>query len=105
MAAQTLVEQSIVFISPTGEIDQDAILANSLIQTFAANSAASDVIISNKSFLNWNGSTWTSNSLLEITGFVSTAFQATVQSNMATLQASFPQYTITTWGNSVSFGF
>lgn len=105
MAAQTLVEQSIVFISPTGEIDQDAILANSLIQTFAANSTAADVIISNKSFLNWNGSSWTSNSLLQITGFVSTAFQTTVQSNITTLQSAFPQYTITTWGGSVSFGF
>lgn len=105
MAVQNLIQQSIVFISPTGEIDQDTILANSLIQAFGANSAAADVIASSESFLNWNGTVWTGNSLFKLTGFISTAFQTTVQNGMPALQQAFPQYTVQTWGHAVAFGF
>ena len=105
MAVQNFIQQSIVFISSTGEIDQDTILANGMIQTFAANSAAADLIQRNESFLNWNGSTWTSNSLLMLSGFITATFQTALQNNMPALQQAFPQYTVQTWGNNAAYGF
>lgn len=105
MAVQNLVEQSIVFISSDGQIDENAILANTLIQSFAQNSQGSDLVANFQNFLNWNGTQWTGNSLFELRGYISSTFQTTVQTNMPTLQQAFPQYTIETWGKNVAFGF
>jgi hypothetical protein len=106
MAAQSLVEQSLVFISANGQYDQDAIFASSLIQTLAVNSAGNDLLFSYEQFANWNSttSTWGYQSLFRIRCYVQPTFVATILSNIANLQAAFPQYTIITYGISVSFG-
>lgn len=104
MAVQSLVEQHIIFISPTNQIDDASILANSLIQTLAANSVGNDLVVSIQGYQHWTGSAWVFSSFYEIKCYVTTAFQATIQSNIPTLQTDFPQYTIVTWGGNVAFG-
>ena len=106
MAAQNLIEQHIFFVVPPGgTVDEDSIFANSLVRSFASNCAGSDIVTEYKPYRNWNGSAWTVSTLFDIFGYIQPAFQATVQSNIAALQASFPQYTITTEGTSSTFGF
>lgn len=104
MATQALVAQSIIFVSPTNSFDETAILANSLVQSLAQNSAGNDLIMSYQSFQNWNGTVWTNHQFLELKCFVSTTFQTTIQQNIPALQTAFPQYSIYTWGYAVTFG-
>lgn len=106
MAAQPLVEQSIVFISADNSYDQNAIFANSLIQSLAVNSAGNDLLFSYESFGNWNASTstWTYSTLFRIRCYVPGTFVSTILANIPSLQAAFPHYTIVTYGTNVSFG-
>lgn len=105
MAALTLIEQHIVFIKNTdNNIEENAILANSLIQALAQNSQGSDIVMEYHNYMNWNGTAWTSNVLLELRCYVAATFQATIQANIPSLRAAFPNYTITTWGNATTFG-
>lgn len=106
MATQSLVEQSLVFIAANGQYDQDAIFANSLIQTLAENSAGNDLLFSYEQFTSWSSttSTWTYKSLFRIRCYVQSTFVSTILSNISNLQTAFPQYTIITYGINVSFG-
>lgn len=108
MATQNLVEQTIIFIPKdqnTGTPDSSIILANSLMQSFAANASGNYLRLSVGQYAHWNSPTWDYPSLLEITGYITPAFQLTVQQNIVNLQTAFPQFTITTWGKNVTFGF
>lgn len=105
MAVQNIVEQHIFFITNTGQYDETSIMANSLIQSFANNAVGRALVFGYKSYSTWNGSTWNFNNLLDVFGYVSVAFQATIQANIPALQAAFPQYTITTEGINSAFGF
>lgn len=104
MAVQNLIEQHVIFITSTSNIDGTAILANTLVQALATNSVGNDLILSYEYFFNWNGTVWSPRTFLDIKCYISTAFQATVQANIPALQTAFPQYTIVTWGNATSFG-
>ncbi len=105
MATQTIVEQTISFLSSDNSFDVNAILANSLIKTLAANSLGGDLLTALKQYSHWDGSNWATNWLLEIRCYVTPAFQTTIQNNIATLQSAFPTYTIVTWGYSMTYGF
>ncbi len=83
MATQSLVKQTILFVSPASEFDQNSIEANSLIQALASNSVGTALVESYQQYKTWNGSAWTFSSFFQITCFVSTSFQTTIQNNMA----------------------
>lgn len=105
MAVTALIEQHIIFIKNTdNNIEEDAILANSLIQALASNSQGNDIIMEYHNYMHWTGSTWQANALLELRCYVTTTFQVTIQTNMPTLQADFPNYTVVTWGNATAWG-
>lgn len=105
MAAQALIEQHIIFIKNTdNNIEENAILSNSLIQSLAANSQGNDIIMEYHNYMHWTGTAWQSNVLLELRCYVAVAFQATIQTNIPNLQAAFPNYTVVTWGNATTFG-
>lgn len=104
MATQALVEQSIYFISPTSIYDEAGLQSNSLIKSLATNSAGNTLLISYESDWVWNGTAWSFGTLLRIRCFVSSTFQTTIQQNIPSLQAAFPQYTIVTYGHNVTFG-
>lgn len=104
MATQALVEQTVLFISSIGEYDENALYANSLVQSLAANSAATALVGSYQSYQTWNGSVWTAHTFYQIKCFVTAAFTATIQANIPALQAAFPNYTVITYGHPVTFG-
>src|SRR6266516_7657600 len=104
MAVQNLIEQHIIFITSTSDIDERSILANSLVQSLANNSVGNDLIINYRHYYHWDGTSCVGSGFYEITCFVTAAFQTTIQNNIPNLQTAFPQYTIVTWGHSVSFG-
>jgi hypothetical protein len=104
--AQALIEQTIVFISPTNNFNEQAIWSNSLIQTLVANSAGADAVYGYQNYANWNGTTqtWTFSALFYLRVYIQPSYQATVQANLPTLRSQLPQYSIYTWGNSSTFG-
>lgn len=106
MATQNLVEQTIAFVvlNQQGSYDQNAIFANSLIQSFIQNSAGSDVLFGIENYANLNAGVITYNNIFFLRGFIQPSFQATVQANIPALQSAFPQYTVVTWGDNVVFG-
>lgn len=105
MAVQNLVEQHVIFISNSGEsVDSSVILANSQVQSLAANSAGNDLIVTTDQYAHWTGTAWQWNAFLHIHCYITSAFQATVQADIPSLQAALPQYTIVTWGYPTSFG-
>lgn len=106
MAAQSLIEQHIVFIAKptTPGIDDGVILANPTIQSIAAGSTGSGLLAQFRDFMTWNGSQWSAEGFYEIVVFCSSAFQATIQGDIPTLQSAFPQYTIFTWGHPATYG-
>lgn len=105
MAVQALVEQHVIFIKNTdNNIEENLIMANSLIQTLASNSVGNDIIMEYHNYMNWNGTVWTASVLLELRCYVSSAFQSTIQANIPALRTAFPNYTVVTWGNATSFG-
>lgn len=104
MAVQNLVEQHIIFVTPGVQFDAQSILANSLIQSLANNSVGNDIVMSFETFYHWDGTNWTPSTFLDIWCFVSAAFQTTIQQNIPSLQAAFPQYQIVTWGSACQFG-
>lgn len=107
MAATSLVEQSVYFISPNNTYDEEGIQANSLIQSLAANSQGGTLLVSYESDWVWNSttSTWTYGTLLRLRSYVQPAFVSTILANMPNLQTAFPQYTVVTFGTNVSFGY
>ena len=104
MAVSAFIEQVIVFISATETYDQNAILANNLIQSLVNNSAGNDIVFGYKQYANIVNGVITYSSLFEIRVYIQPSFQQTVQNNIANLQAAFPQYTIETWGSNTQFG-
>jgi hypothetical protein len=104
MAVQNLIEQHVVFILGSTAVDAVDILANPLIQSLANNSVSNDIVMSFETFFHWDGVTWTPTTFLDLWCFVSAAFQTTIQQNISTLQAAFPQYQISTWGSACAFG-
>lgn len=105
MAIQNLIDQTVVFISANRSYDENKIFNNNLIQTLAQNSIGSDLLVAYQNFKNFDSiNGWTDSSAFTIRCFILPAFQATVQSSIPSLQSAFPEYTIVTWGHSVSFG-
>lgn len=104
MAVQNLIEQHIIIISSNNNIDEASILANSMVQSLANNSAGNDLVTSIQFFRHWDGANWITSGFLEIKCYVTVAFQTTIQQNIPNLQAAFPQYQIVTWGYAVAFG-
>lgn len=104
MAAQSLVEQSIYFISANNSYDEVGIRNNSLIQSLATNSAGTRLLVAYETEWIWNGTVWSFGTLLRLRCYVSSTFQTTIQQNIAALQSAFPQYTIVTYGYPISFG-
>lgn len=105
MAVQALVEQHLVFIKNTdSNIEENLILANSLVQALATNSAGNDLVMEYHNYMHWTGSVWQPSALLEFRCYVTPTFQTTIQTNMPTLQAAFPNYTVVTWGSTTAFG-
>jgi hypothetical protein len=104
LAAISLVEQSIYFISPTSSYDEVGIRANSLIQSLAANSDGATLLISYATDWVWSGTAWTFGTLLLIRSYITSAFATTVLANINALQTAFPQYTIATFAIAVSYG-
>jgi hypothetical protein len=104
MATQSLVEQVVIFVAPDTDINVSGIMSNSLIQSLASNSAGQNLITSVQGFQHWTGTAWVAHSFFEIKCYVSSTFQATIQSNISNLQAAFPTYLIFTWGYPVTFG-
>jgi hypothetical protein len=105
MAAIALIEQHVIFIKVANTtIDENAILASTLVQALATNSQGGDLIMEYHNYMNWNGTVWTPNVFLELKCYITAAFQTTVQANIPALQSAFPQYTVVTWGNPTTFG-
>ncbi|SRR5258708_7653093 len=104
MATQALVEQHIIFVSPSAVFDVNAILANSIIQALANNSLGKALISSFRSFNTWDGTNWLNQVFYEIIVYCQPTFQATIQSNIAALQTQLPGYSIFTWGHAVTWG-
>lgn len=104
MAAQSFVEQHIIFISPSHVFTEDDILGHSLIQTLASNAVANALITTFQGYKQWDGTNWTHSTFFEIVCYVTSAFQTVIQNNMANIKAAFPEYTVATWGFPVSFG-
>lgn len=100
MAVQSLIQQTIIFISPSFSFDEEEIKANGLIQTLKANSLGNTLLYGYLNYENANGSS----SMFSVTAFIQPSFQATVQANIPALQAQLPQYTIATWGINTQFG-
>lgn len=104
MAVRNLIEQHVIFISNVEQFDENAIMANSLVQSLAVNSDGQDLVTGYQVFRHWDGTNWTNHCFFQIQCFVTAAFQTTIQQNISALQSAFPQYTIVTWGYNVAFG-
>lgn len=106
MAATSLIQQTIIFVSPTNQFNESAIWSNSLVQSLAANSIGGDVIYGYQQYANWDSTNkvWTYSSFFMLTCFIQPSFQSTVQANIPTLRNQLPQYNIYTWGNATAFG-
>ncbi len=104
MAVQNLVAQSVIFISANHSIDNNAILADSLIQTMVSNSVDNAIVEKLWFFQTLSNGVYTGNSVYELTVFCTSTFQTTIQNNIATLQTHFPQYQIQTWGYPLTYG-
>ncbi len=106
MATQSIVEQTISFLSSNNEFnDIPSILDNSLIKSLATNSLGNDLLTAMKQYRHYDGANWTTFWLFELRCYVTPAFQTTIQQNLGALQAAFPQYQIVTWGYPVTWGF
>lgn len=107
MATVAKTYQTILFYTQdqTQPINIDSILANSLMQSLAANSVGNALVTEMINFSIITGGVITYNHGLEISCFVDATFVPTILSNIPNLQAAFPQYSITTWGYPLTFGF
>ena len=104
MAVQSTIEQTIVFIEPNAQFDQNAIFANNLVQSLIDNSIGKKVVFGYQSYADHSTGVVVFSSLFYLQCHILPAFQATVQANIPNLQAAFPQYTIATWGSAEQFG-
>lgn len=104
MAVTSTIEQTIVFIAQDGAFDQNAILANALVQSLIDNSIGKKVVFGYQNYADHSTGIVVLSVLLYLQCHILPSFQATIQTNIPNLQAAFPQYVIATWGSAEQFG-
>jgi hypothetical protein len=105
MAIQNLIEQHMIFTAPSNQFDQN-IASNVNIVQIANN-------CTNKTYYQMNSTSYVLGGTViapaggcqEFIFIITPTYQATLQSNMPTIQAAFPNYTVVTYGVTISYGF